>query len=170
MKQDVTDTVLEWYHLYKNGLYGYVYSVLGNHSDTEDVLQEVFISVTQLGRKVFAIRHPKTYLYRAVRNKAMRILKKRNGNPFSLEFMECEPGAPDPAQKELITKDMAAHMLAQLKPADREIVVMHIYEDMSFKEIASITGRFLPSIATRYYRALKKMKSLYETEHNEQHF
>jgi RNA polymerase sigma-70 factor (ECF subfamily) len=169
VKQDVIDTVLEWYHVYKNGLYGYVYSLLGNHSDTEDVLQEVFVSIVRLENKVFAIRHPKTYLYRAVRNEAMRILKKRNGNPFSLELMACEPGNPDPGERELITKDMATHMLEQLKPADREIVVMHIYDGMSFKEIASVTGRFLPSIATRYYRALKQMKSLYETEYEDYH-
>jgi len=126
--------------MYKNGLYGYVYSFLGSRADSDDVLQEVFISISRLGEKVYSIRYPKTYMYRAARNEALRVLKKRNGRPVSLELLEHEPGNPDSEEEMLITKDMAEHILSQLKAGDRELVVLHIYEGMSFREIAAATA------------------------------
>ncbi len=70
--------ILEWYHLYKNGVYGYIFTYVRNHPDAEDILQTVFLALLNLGNKTKKIKHPKSYIFRMARNEALRIIKSVN--------------------------------------------------------------------------------------------
>ena len=42
--------------------------------------------------------------------------------------------------------------------AEREIVILHVLDELKFAEIAKITGKKLSSVLVAYHRAIKKMK------------
>jgi len=159
-KSNETDKILEWYHLYKNGVYGYIFTFVRNHSDTEDILQTVFLALLKLGDKANKIRHPKSYIFRMARNEALRILKHADKNVGSDSIFLDKQGTSN--IDDFINKNEVQTALDQLHFDEREILIMRIYEQMTFREIARVTGRFLPSITTKYYRALKKLKSFLE--------
>jgi DNA-directed RNA polymerase specialized sigma24 family protein len=46
----------------------------------------------------------------------------------------------------------------QLKLSHREVLILRLREDLSFAEIASITGVSEGSLRVRYQRALKQMR------------
>jgi DNA-directed RNA polymerase specialized sigma24 family protein len=52
--------------------------------------------------------------------------------------------------------------LAQLSERDREVVVLRIYDEMAFRDIARVTQSLLPTVAARYVRALRKLRKLLE--------
>ncbi|NLF39883.1 RNA polymerase sigma factor [bacterium] len=162
---DIRATVLAWYAAYKDGLFGYLAALLGNHADAQDVLQGTFVDLLGKGVTVFDIRHPKTYVYRMARYQAFSLL--RNGRHVlqgDAALLDAMPARDETAA--YTAADAASWALAQLAPVERELIVMKVYEELSFKDIARITGSLLPTVATRYFRALRKMRALLE-DHNE---
>ena len=159
-KNSETEKILEWYHSYKNGVYGYIFTFVRNHADTEDILQTVFLALLNLGEKTQKIKHPKSYIFRMARNEALRILKDANRDVIEDSFLLEKKGVNN--VEDFINKDEIQNALEQLPPEDREILIMRVYEQMAFKEIARVTGKFLPSVTTKYYRAIKKLKFLLE--------
>jgi len=155
-KPNETNEILEWYHLYKNGVYGYIFTFVRNHADTEDILQNVFLALLNLGEKTKKIKYPKSYIFRMARNETMRILKKTNKESVKDSFFFDKQSVNN--IDDFIDKNEIQTALDKLPLEEREIIIMRVYEQMTFKEIACITNRFLPSITTKYYRAIKKLK------------
>ena len=48
--------------------------------------------------------------------------------------------------------------LTGLQPNQREVVTLKIYDDLTFRDIASITGEPESTVTSRYYVALEKLK------------
>jgi RNA polymerase sigma-70 factor (ECF subfamily) len=156
-----------WYQAYGRGMFGYVYSLLGTREDAEDVVQTVFVTLARLGGdRVAAIRHPKTYLCRMARNEAYRLLTARGKEPATpLDMLVNEPRAENNVGA-WIDATGAAEALNQLDPLERDIVLMNVYDAMTFREIARVTGRLLPTVATKYYRAMNKLRLMLKDSHD----
>ena len=165
--QESSDKVLEWYQAYKSGLYGYIYSLLGNRSDTEDVIQSSFSALVLFGEKIHAIRNPKAYIFQVARNEAMRLFKQRGTPVVSLELLPNDPSDGRRQDKLKEARDAIANALSLLPCEDREIIVLHVYEQLTFHEIAGVTGMFMAKVVTRYYRGLRRMKAFLENEYED---
>ncbi len=160
------DKILEWYHLYKNGVYGYIFTFMRNHSDAEDILQTVFLALLNLGEKSTKIRHPKSYIFRMARNESLRILKHNNRDIVEESYLLDKHGENN--IENYIDKDEIQAVLEYLPIEEREILIMRVFENMTFREIARVTKRLLPSVTTKYYRAIKKAKTFLENSYENQ--
>lgn len=57
----------------------------------EDIVQEVFVNIARLGERAATVEHPRAYLWRALENHAMDVLRKRK------ELTAADlPGGDDP--------------------------------------------------------------------------
>ena len=65
-----------------------------------------------------------------------------------------ERSAPEP---DLDAAILAEHLLAQLEPSLREIVVLHFYEDLTLAEVSRILGLPLGTTKSRLARAYRVM-------------
>ena len=54
--------------------------------------------------------------------------------------------------------------LQELEATSREVVVMKLWGDMTFEQIARITGEPLQTVASRYRRTLIRIKELIGTK------
>ena len=163
---DSTALLVNWYHAYGRGMFGYVYTLLGTREDAEDVVQTVFVTLARLGGRVASIRHPRTYLCRMARNEAYRLLKSRGKEPATpLDMLVAEPRTESNVCA-WIDATAATDALNQLDPLERDIVIMNVYDDMTFREIAQVTGRLLPTVATKYYRAITKLRLILKDHHD----
>lgn len=145
----------ELYRAHGPGLYRYALMILADHRDAEDVLQQVFTGI--LARPTRRrVEDAGAYLRTAVRNTAYSLLRKRR-SARAAEGPILEPAAPDWSPAEHAAVEQA---LRALPPEQREVVHLHVYEGMTFQEVAGTTGESINTVAARYRYALEKMRKI----------
>jgi RNA polymerase sigma-70 factor (ECF subfamily) len=124
-----------------------------SHGESEDVLQETFVTLLQ---RASAPAKPDHYCVRAFRNRALnhrRSLWRRLTRELeSKRWFEPSP-APAPGEHE------AMHALAGLPAEQREVIVLKIWHDYTFEEIADLLDASPNTIAGRYRYGLQKIRT-----------
>lgn len=131
------------------------------------MVQEVFLRALARSHWWFGLRNPAGYLYRTARNEALSRLRKRTVRTRAVAELICSSELLAPVETSLESAEEAVRVnLALLAlPADqREVVVLKAYHNMTFKEIARVTGASQNTAASRYRYALAKLKEILEEE------
>ena len=145
------------------GLALYARQWLGDDATAaEDVVQE---ALTSLLAQTPPPRDPIAWMYRAVRNAAIdqsRATSRRRRREQTVaesrrEWFESSADA-------LIDATIAQAALADLPPASREIVVLRIWSELGFAQIAEVMGMSLSSVHDRYVAALREMRAALENK------
>jgi len=140
-------------------LFRYALMILGRRDAAEDVIQQVFTAVIDRGTR--HISAPETYLRTAVRNACYSQLRAGRVRGLDTspgeEILEAVPGAAEP----ISTEDrLALEAGLQALPAEqREVVHLHVFEGLTFKEVAAATGEPANTVASRYRYALEKLRT-----------
>ena len=123
-----------------------------SHNEAEDVLQETFVALLKLKEAPAA---PENYAFRAIRNKALnykRSLWRRVAREFeSMRWFERDPDET-PAER------AAVRCLEKLPPEQREVIVLKIWSEYTFQEIADLLDLSPNTVAGRYRYGLEKMR------------
>ena len=137
-------------------LYRYALMILADRRDAEDVLQQVFAAVLS-ARTLPALDEAGAYFRTPVRNAAYSPLRQRRVARAAADELLLEPLAPgcSPAEQAVLEQALRA-----LPPEQREVVHLHVYEGMTFKEVASATGESINTVAARYRYALDKLRKM----------
>ena len=136
-------------------LYRYALMILADRQDAEDVLHQVFAAVLTK-RTLPPFDDEGAYFRTAVRNAAYSLLRKRRTARDAAELM-LEPIGPGCSPAEQAALEQA---LRALPPEQREVVHLHVYEGMTFQEVASATAESINTVAARYRYALDKMRKM----------
>ncbi|MCL5103854.1 MAG: sigma-70 family RNA polymerase sigma factor [Armatimonadetes bacterium] len=141
-------------------LFRYALALTCSVEDAEDAVQEVFARISREWRRFMEVRNAKAYLYSATRNAAYSILRGRR---------RCE------ALHEAICADLATVCAPEVKQTSatiisireafieltieqREVVVLKILNQMTFKEIAETVGTSVNTCAGRYRYGIEKLR------------
>lgn len=130
-------------------------------------MQEVFLRALAQSQRWFGLRNPAGYLYRAARNEALSRLRKRSVRERLAPEVERTAAIVEPAGSNLEAGEEAARVnaaLMALPVEQREAIVLKLYQDRTFREIARITGVSQNTAASRYRYALAKLKEILEKE------
>ncbi len=149
----------ELYRQYRQPLFLTAWNILRCSSLAEDAVHSAFVRLAELRK---APRGPKLYAFRAVRNAAVDLSRnraRRREEPIGVAA-GTENIEPVSGDDELLTSVSAA--LSQLDDASREIVELHLHSGLTFREIASVVEEPLPTVASRYRRALEKLRQSLE--------
>lgn len=143
------------YDTYARAVYRQALSIVGSPSDAEDVVQDVFLKLVR--RRGGPILDLKAYLLTAARHQACSTLRRR----APLELVgDTEAISTRPAGDARLPVD--GHDLRQalqsLPPAQREVVVLKVYEQMTFEEISQRVRASINTVASRYRYALQKLR------------
>jgi RNA polymerase sigma-70 factor, ECF subfamily len=150
------EDVQDLYRQHGPALLAYGTSLLGNRSAAEDVLHQVFLKL--LGRDQLP-EDARPYLFKAVRNRALNALR-HTSRMRSLEGQEwlIKP------QGMLETGLEVEQAMRDLPPEQREVVVMHIWGEMTLVEVAAVLDIPENTAASRYRYALNKLRALLKEE------
>ncbi|WP_326660867.1 RNA polymerase sigma factor SigJ [Streptomyces canus] len=139
-------------------LFGVVYNMLGSVSDTEDVLQDTWLSWSRRGAG--GIDNPRAYLVRIAVNHALQrraVVNRRRETyvgPWLPEpLVTDEASADDPA---LRTESVSLAMLVvleSLSPLERAVFVLHEVFGYAHPEIAEIIDRTPAAVRQLAHRA-----------------
>lgn len=144
------------YDLTAQRLLRYAVTITKNSADAEDSIQATMVRIAMKPKILATAQQPWAYLLRVTRNEALRILQKRK--PLQI-FAQC---------RQLWTRDSEAveendqakvikQALKRLPTNQSEVVVLKIWEDMTFAEIASVLDESPNTVASRYRYALQKL-------------
>ncbi len=124
-----------------------------SHGEAEDVLQETFVTLLQ---RTSPPGKPEHYCVRAFRNRVLnyrRSLWRRLTRELeSKRWFEVSP-TTGPAEEE------AMRALTTLPPEQREVIVLKIWHDYTFEEIAELLDTSPNTIAGRYRYGLQKIRT-----------
>ena len=145
-------------------LYNYLTIKLSSPLDAEDVLQEVFCRLVRYRVRFRFIRNPSAYVFRMARNEAVRFLKRRMRNPETHRSVEelSKVIQDNLTGLDSIALTRAAEALAQIPEDQREVIILRFFEELTFKEIASVCGISLNTAASRYRYGMQKLRILLE--------
>ena len=150
-------------------LFNYLTIKLSSPLDAEDVLQEVFCRLVRYRVRFRFIQNPSAYVFRVARNEAIRFLKNRKTN---VERYHSAEELAEVIQDNLIgleneTLNQTAKALAQIPEEQREIIVLKYFEELTFKEIASVCGISINTTTSRLRYGMKKLRILLEGQDEE---
>jgi RNA polymerase sigma factor (sigma-70 family) len=157
----VTDEATDVFVDHRELLFGLVYNMLGSVTDTEDVLQETWLSWTtrNQGAPPTDIANPRAYLVRIAVNHALSrraaITRRRETyvGPWLPEPLVAEDSADDPA---LRTESVSLAMLVVLEsltPLERAVFVLNEVFGYAHTEIADIIDRTPAAVRQLGHRA-----------------
>ena len=144
---------------YAARLLAFATALLCSHHDAEEVLQNVFVKIAQNRARLAAARSLKAYLFTMVRNEAYTLARRRGRIEISVdpnEFGLIPAGPADPPAPE--EAEAAARHLAALPEKQREVVVLKIFEDLTFDQIAVSLKISINTAASRYRYGIEKLK------------
>ena len=134
----------------------------------EEIVQDAFF---QIYREKKTPENVSAWLYKAVRNGAVSRLRseqRRRSREQAWEQAKMSGPwfVPDPTQK--LDAEHVARMLQTLDAELREIIVLAIWGERSFAEIAELTGLSKTTVFRRYEQGLATLrKRIQGTYHNE---
>jgi RNA polymerase sigma-70 factor (ECF subfamily) len=149
------------YERYKTNIYAYCHRLLQNQSSAEDALQNTFLKAYQ---SISTLDDPaafKYWLFKIARNEVYTILRKSksNGHIKSLDDAEDIWDEETPFSKAVQTNtvDIIQQLLGQLKTEYREVLILREYEQLTYVEIAALTGDTESSVKSRIFKARKAL-------------
>lgn len=146
------------YRRYKRRVFGLVTRIVGA-SDSEEVVQEVFVRIYRGLAKFRGDSQLSTWIYRLAVNASLTHVAKRKRRP------ECDPWEDQEAAPELPARDSALSRrledALQLLPAGyRAVLVLHDIEGQSHEQCAAILGCRIGTSKSQLHKARARMREI----------
>ena len=152
------------YDEYAKSLYRYALAVTSCPEDAEDAVQEVFVRLARSPRRLPRVANMTGYLFSSARNAAYDILRSRQRGERLSEALQSEVlGASAYAAPEARDENLSETMLG-LPVDQREVLVLKVFDEMTFKEIAALLGVSINTAASRYRYAIAKLREALEAQ------
>ena len=158
MSDRSVDEATDVFIAHRELLFGLVYNMLGSVADTEDVLQETWLSWA--GRGTGGIANPRAYLVRIAVNHALRrraaVSRRRETyvGPWLPEPLVADgDGADDPALRTESVSLALLVVLESLTPLERAVFVLAEVFGYPHNEIAEILDRTPAAVRQLAHRA-----------------
>ncbi len=143
---------------YYKRLYSYVFKMVGNNAEVEEVLNDTFHGIWRGASGYKGSAKPSTWIFGIARRRAVSGLVKHREETLEGEQVE-EPADPTPrVDEQLARKDLVNRALAQLSPEHREVIELTFYSGMSYPEIASVVSVPVNTVKTRMFHARKQLR------------
>ncbi len=129
----------------------------GDYHLSSDILQESF---TRYLEKYGEAELSPTLLYTIARNALIDGYRKKDTDSTSFE----EPGNPQPnPETQLLVREDYRRVLAamqKLAPEERDALSLAVSSDLTYREIARVTGTSEGNVKVRVHRARVKLKEM----------
>ena len=155
------EALAELYQRTRSAVYGLALSYLKNAHDAQDLTQDVYVQVWDRAEQYRLTGSPMGWLLAVCRNLClMRLRREERHAALSKEEWDAIPAREcglDADERALLQG-----ALASLTDEERRIVLLHAVTGLKHREIAALLELPLPTVLSKYHRALKKMRSFLE--------
>lgn len=154
---------------YSERLYWHIRRIVFDHDDTEDALQETFVSafLNSSGFRSDTESSLKCWLYKIATSKALKLLKRRKRALFeSVESIQYRLASDIDSENQVSGDEICARLqkaVLGLPLKQREVFNLRYYDELSYDEISEITGSSVTTLKTNYHYAVEKVKEKVNT-------
>ena len=160
------------YERYSASVLSYLYRMLGNLEDVESIAQEVFLRAFRFAPTYRFPQKFSTWLFTITRNLAINYSRRRKRSPvrnvteLNLEGVDISGDPYQVAQRvtdEVEKQEEIARVLRALDdlPTDqREVIVLGVFQDLSYAQIEEITGTKAVTLRSRMFHGLKRLSRM----------
>jgi RNA polymerase sigma-70 factor (ECF subfamily) len=145
-----------------------VVRLVGWRSDVDDLVQEVFVAALGGWPRFRHDCSARTWLTRIALNKCRSYARRRWVRERLLTAWQAahDPNAQLQSSQscEHETAEQVRHAVAQLRPRDREVIVLHYLEQLSPHEAAKVLQISQNAVEVRLTRARKRLKQIISQE------
>ena len=158
---------------YQRPIVAYVYRMVGDYDSALDLAQEVFIKVYNSLARYRPEYKFSTWIYRIAHNSAIDHLRRattsrteemevdgEDGTTFEKPLASKAPTPEQETERGERRAEIEEVVVQNLPPAYRELIVLRHSHDLSYDEIAEVTGLPLGTVKNRIFRAREAMREL----------
>ena len=144
---------------YKNLVYGMVWRLTTDRSQTDDLAQEVFLKVHR-GLPYFrGEARLSTWIFRIVSNVCNEARSRRTAEVGRRRPI-AEPGRPDNAFADLELRDRLDKAIAQLPEQYRVLIAAHYIDGVQYEALAEALDIPIGTVKTHLHRAKRRLREL----------
>src|SRR6184192_4777186 len=155
---------------YQRPIAAYVYRMVGDYDAALDLTQEVFIKVYNSLTRYRSEFKFSTWIYKIAHNAAIDYLRRHTVREQALTgsidgdrreiSIESRRLTPEQESERRERRSEIESVVQSLPIAYRELIVLRHSQDLSYDEIAEVTGLPLGTVKNRLFRAREAMRDL----------
>jgi RNA polymerase sigma-70 factor (ECF subfamily) len=145
---------------YQTAVYNMAYRMLGDATEAEDAAQEVFVRAWNQLHTFQQDRRFSTWLLSIASHHCIDVLRRRKPtSPLDdvALYVESEDATPDEIALQNEQSDIVKKLLNTLPEKYRSVTVLRYYNDLSYDEIARMTGLTESAVKTQLHRARRML-------------
>ena len=152
--------------MYAPRLFVYCLRLLRDRQSAEDAVQETLTKIHTEAHSVHDRSSFRSWIFTIARNEAYGLLRKKKPVILGDDDQVWDNETPLELLLRAEESEIVQHLLEELRPEYREILVLREYEEFSYDEIAVITSSTIAAVKSRLFKARKaltaKLKPLYD--------
>jgi len=164
---------------YERRVFGLVFRMLGSRAESEDLTQEVFVQVFKAIGTFRGESKLSTWIYRIAvnlcKNRAKYLRVRHTGEQDQLDDMAerlplsqarnanvAQVARPDEAMAGRQVEEIVRQAISEVDENFRECLILCDVEELSYEEIAEITGLPVGTVKSRIFRGRAQLRELVE--------
>lgn len=151
----------ELYRRYLCPVYRFIRSQTSDDDTAHDLTAHVFFRALSAAKTFRAEGSYKSWIFQIAQNSVSSWGKRNTRSTLVLDHMpDAEDPAPSPATQAITTeaRDLVRAKVAELPPAQREVVSLRYLEDLSISETANVTHRSPGAVRILLHRARLRLR------------
>ena len=151
------------YDEHADALFGFLLNLTRHEADTRDLLQALFIKLARNPEVLSGVSNERSYLLRIAHRLFIDLVRRRDAGDRAIARVveagwQPEVFDPDPGMC-VEEKRLVEIAVASLPEDQRAAVHLRIWEELTFEEIAAVTGASKATAVSRYRYGLQKLRS-----------
>jgi RNA polymerase sigma-70 factor (ECF subfamily) len=147
----------ELYERYKGPLYAFCLQMLRNEAKAEDAVHDTFIKVARQAHTLTHAAAFRGWIFQIARNETLMILRKSQPVPIDDHDDVWEDQTPLTLLERDERTEIVRSALQSLKIHYREVLLLREFQELSYSDIAAITGSTESAVRSRLFHARRAL-------------
>ena len=148
------------YKLYSHKLFSFVFKILKNEAEVDDIVQEVFVKIWESRNKLEDYKLLNSYVFTIAYNNSIDLIRKRISNNKYLEHLKNSASINfTPSSISQIEfnelSNQVEKLIANLPDRQNQVYLLHREEGLTYPEIAKQLGISKNTVENHMAKALK---------------
>jgi len=148
--------LVEQYH---RSVFHMAYRLTRNRADAEDITQEVFLKALRSLSSLRQATSVKTWLFKIAVNLSIDRWRSVKAAP-ELPAASVESHGPAACLEQKERQERLQQAILELHDKQRATLVLRIFHQLSFREIAEVMGSPIGTVKANYHHAIVRLRSL----------
>lgn len=156
------ESLKELYNEFNHAIYSLSFYMLKNKQAAEDVTQEVFLKIWHNANTYCKEKgNAKAWIMGIARNESIDYMRK-NKHEINSDFNEefAIDNGISTAHEQVLSKIHIEEALSVLSEINRQIIVLHIMGDLTFRTVSKLMNMPLGTVVWKYQSSIKELQKL----------